>query len=61
MTKQQAIEYFKEHVLPRLDITDRPLVRTAWNDYVDALQKNGQITERQAETWEQPAFVKGAK
>lgn len=61
MTKQQAVEYFKEHVLPDLDTTDLPLVRTAWNDYVDALQKDGQITERQADTWGQPAFVRKTK
>ena len=57
MTKQQAIRDFREHILPALDQTDRPMVRTAWNDYVDSLERNGEITKRQAATWDQPKFV----
>lgn len=57
MTKQDAIQDFKDNILPTLDHTDKPLVRMTWNDYVDRLQRHGAITEKQASTWEQPKFV----
>lgn len=57
MTKQQAVDYFRAWILPNLDITDRSLVRMTWNDYVDGLEKDGEITERQAATWTQPKFI----
>ncbi len=28
--------------------------REEWNNYVDALQKDGRITQRQADTWDNP-------
>jgi hypothetical protein len=57
-TRIQAIRDFKESILPGLPSRDRPALRGAWNDYVDHLQKDGQISERAAATWDQPAFVK---
>ena len=62
MTKAQAVAEFERDVLPRVvDLfgpNDRPARREAWNDYADNLQKSGQITRRQAETWTQPRCVR---
>jgi hypothetical protein len=58
MTKREAERQFREDILPRLSSNDKPARRQAWNDYVDSLQKNGQITERQAFDWDQPDFIK---
>ena len=54
MTKQEALRYFRKHILPFLDSTDRTAVRTAWNNWTDSLQRDGQITLRQYETWVGP-------
>lgn len=45
---------FRENHLPYMSDTDRVAKRTAWNDYVDALQKQGYISAKQAETWVNP-------
>lgn len=57
-TKRQAETEFRADHLTRIPTNDRPALRMAWNDYVDALQKSGRITERQAETWDQPSWVR---
>lgn len=58
MTKEQALRMFKEIDLPylieRYDENDKVAIRTAWNDYTDALCKDGQITENQRMTWDNP-------
>lgn len=54
MKKSDVRRMFEERILPTLDPTDKVAVRCAWNDYVDALQKDGLITERQAMTWTNP-------
>lgn len=59
MTKREAVKQFNErwprshfvHIDGRLD---KPMRRQFWNDYVDFLQKNGNITVKQAETWDSP-------
>jgi hypothetical protein len=62
MTKSEAVTEFAKTVLPavvaQFGRKDKPAVRTAWNDFVDALQKSGQITERQSETWQAPNFAR---
>ena len=58
MTKKQAKQFFIESVTTTviydwLD-TDRPALRQAWNDFVDTLQRNRSITEKQASEWVNP-------
>lgn len=52
--KTEVRQVFESEILPTLNPTDKVAIRCAWNDYVDALQKDGQITERQAMTWTNP-------
>lgn len=33
---------------------DRPMRRQAWNDYVDSLNRNGYVSDKQAATWSSP-------
>jgi hypothetical protein len=58
MTKREAAARFRANILPGIPADDKPAKRQAWNDYVDALQRDGAITERQASSWDQPAFIK---
>lgn len=56
MTKREATAEFAElwadavEQNPRL-AGDKPAKREAWNNYTDALCKDGRITTRQYETW----------
>ena len=50
MTKQEALRYFRENIQPHVG-PDSTSIRTAWNDWTDSLQRDGQITMRQYETW----------
>lgn len=61
MTKKQAVEFFREEILPVIKenyeqdgITDKPARREAWNNFTDSLCKDGQITLKQYETWDNP-------
>lgn len=58
MTKQEAIQVFKQYILPSVILTygknDKPAKAEAWNDYTDALCKNGQITVKQYNSWSNP-------
>ncbi len=58
MNKRQAEQSFRESILPHLPANDAPARRQAWNEYVDGLQRDGQITETQASMWDQPKFIK---
>ena len=55
MTKAEALrcfnELWKNTIYSRTDVTAK---RTMWNDYTDALCKNGLITSKQYDTWDQP-------
>lgn len=53
MTKREAVAEFRAEILPHLP-PDRVAIRTAWNDYTDALCKARRITPRQYNTWEGP-------
>jgi hypothetical protein len=56
-TKGEIVNAFKKHVLPGViekHGQDKAAIRTAWNDYVDHMQKHGEITEHQAKTWTNP-------
>ncbi len=61
MKKVDAVVEFETDVLRKLKRSenmdghpDYPARRVAWNNYVDALQKAGHITEKKAATWTQP-------
>lgn len=62
ITKETAVAMFKEGVMPRVirksGKKDYPAMRQAWNDYVDTLQKEGYISEYQADTWQNPIVPK---
>lgn len=58
MTKEEAIKRFKEEVMPYIrkeyGKDDKTVVEQAWNDWTDALQKEGEITAHQYSTWVHP-------
>ena len=59
MTKRQAIKLFRyiyKIKAERLGYRrgDEVAKRTEWNDYTDALCKDGLITSKQYDTWDQP-------
>lgn len=55
MNKLTAIKTFESEVYPNAKSKkDRIKVRTIWNDYVDTLNKNGDITDKQASKWISP-------
>lgn len=58
MTKRDALAQFRALVMPELlkrygrgDVTAQ---REAWNNYTDALCKDGSITRAQCDTWTNP-------
>jgi hypothetical protein len=61
MTRREALTEFKRTILPlvqarheRNGVIDRPARREAWNNWTDALCKEGRITMKQYETWAAP-------
>lgn len=61
MTKAEAVEHWRQYVLPgvvaqyeRGGRRDLPARREAWNNYTDALHKDGLITAHQYNTWTHP-------
>ena len=59
MNKIQAIKLFRyiyKIKAERLGYrkSDKIAKRTEWNDYTDALCKDGLITSKQYDTWDQP-------
>jgi hypothetical protein len=61
MTKKQFDERFKTEVLPGLKAAypnDKVAWRTCYNDTMDFSQKDGEITEKQANTWTHPQYLK---
>lgn len=61
LTKKQALQQFREHVLPSIRAAyeqdgkvDAVARREAWNNYTDALCKDRQITAKQYESWDNP-------
>ena len=60
MTKIDAVKLFKEiysNELNSLFKTDKPGKREAWINFVDMLCRDGDISERQAASWDQPKFI----
>lgn len=65
-TKKQVVAMFKESVMPGVRAVheqdgrmDRPARREAWNNMVDSLAKNDDISWHQANTWTHPAICGG--
>lgn len=54
MTKREAIAEFQERWAATGIRNDPTWKRTAWNDFVDSLNKAGLVTDRQAFTWSNP-------
>ena len=58
LTKPQ-FEAIAKEVLKNVPISDKPMRCQCWNDFVDAFQKNGEISEWQASNWTTPNWVAG--
>jgi len=55
MTKAEAMKLFRYIYKTRgYRKGDDTAKRTEWNDYTDALCKDGLITSKQYDTWDQP-------
>ena len=55
MTKKQAENMFKEQVDQKtLTPTDQ---RVYWNEHVETLARNGDISENKRMTWDTPSFI----
>lgn len=61
MTREEAVQLYREHILPAVKKRyepdgriDKPARAEAWNNFTDALCKDGQITMKQYETWGHP-------
>lgn len=61
-TKAEIKTRFCDSILPgiikRHGSDDKPALDQAWNDFVDMLCKDGEVTTHQAETWTHPRFSK---
>ena len=63
----QAVAFFEEWIMPAVREQetrynchpDLPLRRESWNNYTDALCKDGEISDWQYENWSQPDFCDG--
>jgi hypothetical protein len=52
MTKKQALQEFRSlYSGPK---SDKPAKSQAWNDYTDSLCKDGRITSKQYQKWDNP-------
>lgn len=61
MTKEEAVQLYRERVLPEVKKQyekdgriDKPARAEAWNNFTDWLCKEKLITMKQYETWEHP-------
>ena len=54
MTKREALNLFRNEILPSLTDRSSVTLRCAWNDYTDILFKNKEITEDQYNNWTNP-------
>lgn len=58
ITKKQAEQIFKEEYSEFLKTASSTDKRCVWNDFTDFLCKDGQISQRQYNTWSHPGFCK---
>lgn len=54
MTKKQALEIFKETILPLIPKDDVVAKCEEWNNFTDFLCKNREITGKQYDSWSNP-------
>jgi len=61
MMKKDAYALFMQDMYPlvvaKYGRDDRVAIREKWNNYVDALNKDGEVTDKQAYNWSNP-FLK---
>ena len=58
LTKKVVEKMWREEIKPNVPKGDIPWLRESWNDFVDALAKDGQISWHQADNWNQPRECK---
>lgn len=58
LTKKQVEAMFKEQYAEVLKGTDTPAKLEDWHAFTDMLLKDGEITEHQYNTWDNPSFIK---
>lgn len=61
-TKKQVMYDFKSGILPRIikryGKKDKIAIRCAWLEYVESLRVDDEISQQQADNWENPWKVK---
>ena len=55
LTLAAARAHFRAEWLPRIPSNDRPAVRVAWSQFLDALHRERRISDKQVNTWDIPA------
>ena len=55
MLKKEVVAMFNE-IIEGQDTNDKPLMRMAWNDLLDSLEKDSSITLKRANTWSKPTI-----
>jgi hypothetical protein len=55
LTLAAARSHFRAEWLPRIPSNDRPAVRVAWSQFLDALHRERRISDKQFNTWDIPA------
>jgi hypothetical protein len=61
MTKAHFDKQFKQNVLPHLKEeypNDKTAWRTAYNDEIDVMNRNGYVSDKQAQNWTHPQYLK---
>ena len=53
VTKAQALNEFREFVGRSYDC-DRTMKREAWLNFIDSLHRDGLVTDKQVNTWNNP-------
>lgn len=55
MTKKDAIKQFEEMYIDLyINEVDYWAAQRVWSDFIDNLNRNGEITDKQRDTWETP-------
>lgn len=51
MTQQEARKYFNRYIKPEIPKNDKPAINEAWGIYIDSLNRDGTITDKQYHSW----------
>ena len=54
LTKKVVEQMWRQEVKPHAPKNDVSWLRESWNDLIDSLAKDGQISRYQADNWSQP-------